>query len=155
MDNNSLHENSYPERDVTIFSGEEFNAPLNYRSIRNARNAMFFAAGAIVLNMIIIYSGNSDTELIWFDLLVWGLFVASFILLGIWTKSKPYTALVIAITLYGLFILLNAALDVSTIFKGIIMKVIIIVYLIKAINDAKEVQEYDKLFNENLLKNRS
>ncbi len=153
MENNLPAENSN-ERETSIFSGEEFSAPHNYQSIKHARNAMFFAAGALLLNMIIMYFTNQDTEMIWVDLLVWSLFVTAFILLGVWTNKKPYTAIVLAMILYAGFIILNAALDLSTIYKGIIMKIIVIVYLVKGINDAKEIQEYDKLFNKKLFENR-
>ncbi len=44
-------------------------------------------------------------------------------------------------------LVLNAYLDPSTIFKGILVKIIIIVFLIKGLNDAKEAQRMQDEFN--------
>jgi len=48
---------------------------------------------------------------------------------------------VCALVLYGLFIVLNAVIDPTTIYKGIILKIVIIVTLIKGLNDAREAQQ--------------
>jgi Ca2+/Na+ antiporter len=51
-----------------------------------------------------------------------------------------------ALILYTLFILLNAVIEPMTHLKGILFKIITYVFLIKAINDAKEAQEMQKTF---------
>ena len=42
--------------------------------------------------------------------------------------------------LYILLITLNAYFDISTLYKGLILKIIIIVFLVKGLGDAKEAQ---------------
>lgn len=154
MENNNVIENSSPEKNASIFTGEEFMTPREYTSIRHARNVMFFAAGTLVLNIIIMALQSGDAEYLWIDLTVWAVFVAGFTALGFYTKKKPYTAIILAIIVYAVFVLLNAALDITTLYKGLIAKIIIIFYLIKGINDAKEIQDHDKLFNKELFDNR-
>lgn len=147
--------NSTPETDPvnnteTIFTPEELSSSGYDKHIRQARNAIFFAAGILVVNLIILLSTVPDYyDYLWIDLLIWGLFIAGFIFLALWTKKKPYYAIIGALILYGLFIALNAWIDPSTIFKGIIFKIVIIVFLVKGINDAKDAQQMKEQLDSN------
>ena len=142
MENSNLSEETPEKNTETIFTEEEFSTKAYDKHIRQARNAIFIAAAILGINVIILAATVPDYyEYLWIDFLIWGAFIAGFILLGFWTKKKPYTAIVCALVLYGLFILLNAVIDISTIYKGIIMKVIIVVSLIKGLSDAREAQQ--------------
>jgi hypothetical protein len=46
----------------------------------------------------------------------------------------------------GVFILINAVIDPSTIVGGIIFKIAVIVFLFKALGDAKEAQQIKEQF---------
>ncbi len=141
MENSDLPEQSQEKNTETIFSGEEFSLQGYDKHIRQARNAIFIAAAVLTLNLIILaIMIPASYEYLWIDLCIWGAFIAGFVILGFWTKKKPYSAIVGALILYALFIILNAALDITTLYKGIILKVIIIVLLIKGLNDAREAQ---------------
>jgi len=105
--------------------------------IKNARTALFVTAALLFAGELIsaAISEIPFTFLFWIIILIQsGVFVA----LGFWTKTKPYaaiiTGLVFFILIWGLAIALSG-------FKGalggIIVKVIIIVYLAKAIGPAK------------------
>ena len=74
----------------------------------------------------------------------------SFIALGLWTKKKPYSAimtgLVVFIAYLVLVMVVNSLIEggegfLKALFGGIIVKVIILVNLILPIKDAKELQE--------------
>jgi hypothetical protein len=69
---------------------------------------------------------------------------AIFVALALWTKKKPYTAILLALIIYCLLILIYAISEPSSIAKGIILKVIIIVYLGRGLNNAKEAQQMQK-----------
>ena len=141
MENSNLPEETHEKNTETIFSEEEFNIRGYDKHIRQARNAIFIAAGILALNVIILAATVPDYyEYIWIDFLVWGAFIAGFIALGLWTKKKPYSAIMGALILYALFIILNAVIDINSIYKGIIFKIVIIVFLVKGINDAREAQ---------------
>ncbi len=125
----------------TIFTEEEFSLQRYDKHIRQARNCIFVVAGIVLLNLIILcFNFPSGYDYLWVDLSVYGLFIAGFVALGFWTKKKPYHAIIGALILYGLFIALNAYIDISSIWKGLIFKVFIIVYLFKGLSDAKEAQ---------------
>lgn len=142
MENSNLPEETPEKNTETIFTEEEFSTQAYDKHIRQARNAIFVAAGVLTLGLIILGIQVPDYyEYFWIDCIIWGAFIVGFILLGLWTKKKPYTAIVCALVLYGLFIILNAIADPTTIYKGIILKIVIIVSLVKGLNDAREAQQ--------------
>lgn len=139
-----------PENNTeTIFSGDEFKLQGYDKHIRQARNAIFVTAGILVLNLFILAATVPDSyDYLWIDFTIWGLFIAGFIALGIWTKKKPYYAIIGSLILYAVFIILNAVFDITTVYKGIIFKIIIIVLLIKGLNDAREAQQLKQQFED-------
>ncbi len=142
MENNETQQPGIEKNDASIFAEEDLSIGIYDKHIRQARNAIFIAAGILLINVLILANSlPSGYEYAWIDLGLWGVFIAGFIFLGFWTKKKPYYAIIGALILYGLFIALNAVLDITTIYKGIIMKIIIISLLIKGLNDAKAAQE--------------
>lgn len=142
MENNQSSSIDPQKKEESIFTGEDFSLQVYDKRIRQARNAIFIAAGVLGINLIILmFTVPEGYEYLWVDLSIWGIFILGFIALGFWTKKKPYYAIIGALVLYGLFITLNALLDISTLFKGIILKIIIISLLIKGLKDAKDAQE--------------
>jgi diacylglycerol kinase len=147
MENNQTEMQPASNEEESIFSPDEFSLQGYDKHIRQARNALFFVAGILVLNVIIFYfTLPPEYEYFWFDLALWGAFIVGFIFLGFYTKTKPYTAIVSALCLYAAFIIINAYIDISSLYKGILVKIIVIVMLVKGINDAKEAQEMQKNF---------
>jgi peptidoglycan/LPS O-acetylase OafA/YrhL len=141
MEDNKAPEQNADNNSETIFSGEEFSMQGYDKHIRQARTAIFVAAGVLAINLLILSFTVPDSyEYLWIDISIWGAFIAGFIILGIWTKKKPYTAIISALILYVVFIVLNALVDITTLYKGIILKVIIIVLLIKGLGDARQAQ---------------
>jgi prepilin signal peptidase PulO-like enzyme (type II secretory pathway) len=147
MNPSTTPETANSESTGTIFSSDEFSLQGYDKHIRQARNAIFAVAVLLTINLLMLVgSAPQGYEYLWMDIALWSVFIAGFIFLGFWTKKKPYYAIVGALCLYALFMMLNAALDISTLFKGILFKIIIVVLLVKGINDAKEAQELQKNF---------
>jgi ABC-type transport system involved in multi-copper enzyme maturation permease subunit len=148
MENNKEHQDeSAAENNVSIFTEEEFSTVGYDKHIRQARNAIFWVAGLLTVNVAMLFMREGEAyEYMWLDFLIYGGFIGAFIFLGFFTKKKPYTAIIMALILYTLFILLNAVIEPMTLLKGILFKIITYVFLIKAINDAKEAQEMQKTF---------
>lgn len=117
-------------------------------AVRKARNALFWTAGLVFLGEMIGMM-RADTG---FDAVVFGIAVVEagiFVGLALWTKKKPYTAVVTGLIAFiGIIILsvvANGMIDGSegvmkALVSGIIVKVIILVTLIKALSDAKALQ---------------
>lgn len=123
----------------------------NERSVRKARNALFWAGGLIFFwEMIAMFRTTGFDPLIFIIALVEG---GIFIALAFWTRKKPYSAILTGLAVFIAFIALSVVLNgmveggvgvLKALFSGIIVKVIILVNLILPIKDAKELQEARK-----------
>jgi hypothetical protein len=122
------------------------------RAVKKARNALFWAGGLYFFwEMIGMFRSETSFNLIWFIIAI--IEAGIFIALALWTKSKPYTAVLIGLVYFILLIILSAFASAveegsmgvfKALFGGIIVKVIIIVNLILPIKDAKALQEAKK-----------
>jgi len=122
------------------------------RTVRKARNALFWAAGLyFVGEMIGMARQESGFDLIWFIIAI--VEAGIFIGLALWTKSKPYIAVVTGLIYFVGLIILTAfvmAIEegpigvVKALFSGIIVKVAILINLIVPLKDAKALQEARK-----------
>lgn len=147
MENKPATNESGEQQQETIFSEQEFSMEGYDKHIRQARNAIFFVAGVMLLNLVILIATIPEGyEYLWLDIAIWGAFILAFIFLGFYCNNKPYNAIIAALILYGIFIALNAYIDVHTIYKGIIFKAIVIIFLLKGLKDAKEAQEMKQHF---------
>ena len=112
--------------------------------IKKARNTLFFTAALFFISELIL-GAVADAEFtpLFFAIIIIqsGIFVA----LAFWTKRKPYAAILIGLIyfllLWGLSIVLYGA---EAAYKGIIVKIIIITFLVKAIKPAKAWEEAKK-----------
>ncbi len=112
--------------------------------IKKARTTLFVTA-ALVFAGELIAAGIAGIELtpllIGIALIEAGIFVA----LGFWTKTKPYAAIVTGLII---FILMWVAAIATTggkaAYSGIVVRIIIIGYLIRAMKPAKAWEETKK-----------
>jgi hypothetical protein len=117
----------------------------NYEpGIKKARNALYVAAFIYLLGEVvsILVAGYEFTPLaIVIILAEVGILVA----LALWTKTKPYAAIIVGIIVMILywagFIVLNG---VENAWKGILFRVIILVLLFNALKPAKAWEEAQK-----------
>jgi len=152
MENNTPSADTSQNNTESIFSGEEFSLQGYDKHIRQARNAIFTAAIILLINLVVLgFTVSDDYQYFWIDMIIWGLFILGFVGLGLWTKKKPYYAIIGALILYSAFIILNAVLDISTLWKGIILKIVIIVLLVKGLSDAKNAQEMKEQIGQYIL----
>jgi hypothetical protein len=117
--------------------------------VKKARNALFWAAGLILLGEIIGYA-RSGAEVEPIGISIIAVIVGTFIGLALWTKTKPYTAIVSGLIAFILYILLIAIINgyvegalgvLKGLFGGFIVKILIFVALIRPLSDAKELQK--------------
>lgn len=117
--------------------------------IRKVRNALYWTAALVFAGeMIAMFAsiGSFNRYVFIVALFEAGIFVA----LALWTKKKPYTAIVSGLVAFIGILILSAAIStyadggigfLKAIFSGFIVKIIILVNLIKALNDAKALQD--------------
>ncbi len=114
--------------------GKSREAP---KLIKQARNTLFFVAGITFLYGIIIFFAQDDTA----TFIAAAIMTIIYLILGFWSQQKPLIALVLGLLLYLTNIVLSAIIEPETIHKGIIIKVIVIVFLIKGINSALHLRK--------------
>jgi hypothetical protein len=142
MEENKLEEIKPEDNTQTIFTTDDFAMDGYDKHIRQARNACFLSAALLLVNAIILFSKYPlDLSFMWLDYLLWSIYIGGFIFCGVWTKKKPYYAIIGALCVFALFIIVNAIIDPSTLIGGVIFKIAIAITLIKGLNDAKEAQQ--------------
>lgn len=112
--------------------------------IKKARTALFVTAALLLIGEVITVSA-AGVE--WTPLLIGivAVEVGIFIALAIWTKTQPYTAIVLGLVVFILYWILGIVLNgPEAAVKGIVVKIIIIVNLVQAIKPAKAWQDMKK-----------
>jgi heme A synthase len=135
--------NNSSETQESIFDELELAKQGYDKHVRNARNAIFVVAGVqLVFGIITVLMSreNEDSLALIISLCIIVLIALVFLALGFWTKKKPYSAILIALIFYGILLLTDAIYEPTTIFKGILMKIFIIVYLVRGLNEARDAQ---------------
>ena len=106
------------------------------KAAKKGTTTLFVLSGLIFIGNVVFYAITKELAY-----LIAGIIVpVLFILLAFWSKTKPFTALVVAIVFYVTIILADAFADPATIYKGIIVKIIVITSLVRSIRSAREAQ---------------
>lgn len=121
--------------DVYDDSMEGYDKP-----IKRARILLFVIAGLQLLGIFTAVDFPEPRKWITIGLFVF--LAVIFATLAIWTKKKPYTAIVTALSIYAALHVLAAIIEPASIFQGVIVKVIAFVLLITALKNAKEIQQW-------------
>lgn len=122
-------------------------------AVKKARNALFIVAGLVFIREIIgMYSGvdgGFDITIFLIALLEAGVFVA----LGFWTHKRPYAAIAGGLAAFIGILLLSAVLNgyldgpgaaFRALSGGVIIKIFVMVTLIRALRDARELEHFKK-----------
>ncbi len=128
------------EQQATIFNEEELLNSGYDKHIRRARNVLFVVAGIQFFFMLVSLLITQES----IDLFSIGIVVFTtslFIGLGLWTRKKPFTAILIGLIFYCLLVLVDLVFEPVSVFRGLIFKIIVIVYLAKGLTDARQAQQ--------------
>jgi len=147
METNIDH-NQDPENQPSIFEGiGDIDRYAYEAGIRKARNALFIAGAIMFVVDVIATLIQRDliTEtymwtVIGIDALILGIFIG----LGLWTKKKPYTAIIIGLVIFCLIQIMAMIGDPSNIYKGIIVKIAVVAALISGIKNARKLQNLNR-----------
>ena len=112
--------------------------------IKKARNALFATAGLLLLGEIVTAS-ISNIPLTPLATGIIAVEVGVFIVLALWTKSKPYSAIIAGIVFFILlWVLAIAVVGGRAAYSGIILRVIILSILISALKPARAWEDLKK-----------
>jgi hypothetical protein len=131
-------------QEESIFNEADFNMQGYDKHIRNARIMLFIIAGLQLLSILL--EGPLPDEVLYIVIAIQSFIAAVFVGLAFWTKKKPYVALLTALIFYLTVFIIFGILDPSNFYRGIIMKVVVVVLLIQGIRNGKEAEELKKTF---------
>ena len=117
------------------------------RKTKNAQTTLFVLAGLFFVIGVIYYLINMDSDLAFVAMITNLILAAIFLALGGWSKNKPVVSLISGLVLYVIVQLLSMIDDPANIARGAIVKVIVIVYLVKGLQSAMEVEKIKKEHN--------
>ena len=117
------------------------------KKVKTATNSLYWIAAVLTLSTIITYFMIKDEIDVFAVLITNAILIAAFLAFGVWSKTKPAAALISGLSLYAIIHILNAVAEPTSLFQGILVKVLIIVYLIKGIIAVLEVDKIKKELN--------
>jgi hypothetical protein len=124
-----------------------YELSLFQKKIRSARNTLYVLASLFVLSGIFFYSTSEEyanpLALLITFLVIAGIYVG----LAVWTKKQPLPAIVSGLLLFVILQLVSVIEDPSYLFKGIIIKIVVVVYLVKGIRAATGARDLVKAHN--------
>lgn len=100
--------------------------------IRQARTILFVIAGITFVYGIFLFYSLDDIG----TLIAAAVMASVYVILGYWSQQKPLVALVLALLVYSTNMVINAIAEPDSLFRGLILKGIIIYFLAKGINSA-------------------
>lgn len=120
---------------------DEAEASVLLERVRKARTALLIVAVFQVLGTVVMLAmGNVDQVVAG----VMGAIAAVFFGLAFWAGSNPFAAAVVGLVVFLSVHLADAVVDPQQIYKGIILKVIVVVILVKAIRDGLAYRAFRK-----------
>jgi hypothetical protein len=117
------------------------------KKIRSATTTLYVLAGLSFVSGIVIYSINKEEIRANFNLIIFMVMAVLYVGLAIWCKNKPVAAIISGLVLYIGFQIILAFDDPMNLVRGIIWKILIIVYLLKGMKSAFDAQKIRKELN--------
>lgn len=107
------------------------------RLIRKARNTLFAIAALNLLVGLFYFFAQDDIATCIISIVL----AIAYVVLGFWSQQKPLIALVLGLFVYLMTIAINAIVLPASIFSGLLIKIIVILFLAKGINSALHLKK--------------
>lgn len=131
----------------TIFSNFVDTAPYE-KSLNNARIWLYVIAGIQTISAIVEYSTIDDKQVASIAGLIDICVAALFFGLALWSKKQPVAAFIIALVIYVAFGIGMLILNPSNLSVFYIIKVLVVIALVKAINSANTIKKLKESMGE-------
>lgn len=137
-------EQQTPPAEESIFNEADYSMEGYDKHVRHARIALYVLAALTFCSIALMTPVNSPERWISVGFVV---FVALiFFVLGLWSKKRPFTAILTALILFVGLQVLNGILDPSSLLQGWYVKIAVTLFLILGLRNAKEIQDRRKAF---------
>ena len=138
-DNKKIAEDSI----VDFIDDEEYyETRRNKQQIENATWAMYIFAAISSISYIFYLLMNTES-FDWVNFILNIALIAVYFCLGAYSSQKPYTAFIALFCVFGFVFLLGIMASQFSL-RGIILKIILVVYISMRLEAAKKVQDYEK-----------
>jgi hypothetical protein len=138
---------SEPSQEPSLFDESDFQSQHHQKHIRQARMTIFVVAGIqLFFGMVSAFQFGGNTG--WFVFGITAFIALLFFALGIWTRKKPFTAILIALILYSSLLITDLIMQPITIVKGILLKILIIIFLVRGLKKAREAERWASAFRQ-------
>ena len=138
-DNKKIAEDSI----VDFIDDEEYyETRRNKQQIENATWAMYIFAAISSISYIFYLLMNTES-VDWVNFILNIALIAVYFCLGAYSSQKPYTAFIALFCVFGFVFLLDIMASQFSL-RGIILKIILVVYISMRLEAAKKVQDYEK-----------
>ncbi|MCC6289146.1 MAG: hypothetical protein IT249_14795 [Chitinophagaceae bacterium] len=117
----------------------EISKPYMDINTNKIRNVLLDAMCLIIIAEII--SVLASNQFSWKVTIVTILAVAAFALLAVIAKKAPYSSLLSALVVFIILSIVSAAIKPTYLGGSIIVKIFILIYLVRAIHDARELSK--------------
>jgi hypothetical protein len=106
--------------------------------IKSSKYIMFGLAGLFLIVGLVLGFGADD-----FEGMIINIFCCIvYLILAAWCTKNPFGATLTALIIYATLMIVNAFVEPTSLYSGIILKIIIISALVKGIRSAQEAQKY-------------
>ena len=138
-DNKKIAEDSI----VDFIDDEEYyETRRNKQQIENATWAMYIFSSISSISYIFYLLMNTES-FDWVNFILNIALIAVYFCLGAYSSQKPYTAFIALFCVFGFVFLLDIMASQFSL-RGIILKIILVVYISMRLEAAKKVQDYEK-----------
>ncbi len=137
-------EQQTPPAEESIFNEADYSMEGYDKHVRNARVTLYIVAGLSLLSILLLPAMEDTAKYIAIGLVVF--IAALYVALGLWSKKKPFTAILIGLIFFIVLQVLNAIADPSTLWQGWYIKIAVPLFLILGLRNAKEIQDRKKAF---------
>lgn len=139
-------EQQNPPVEESIFNEADYSMEGYDKHVRHARITLYVLAGFFLLTIFIFIP--IDTPAKWATVGVMVLFAIVFVILGLWSRNKPYPAILTALIIFVALQTLNVILEPATLLQAWYIKIAVILFLIMGLRNAKEIRDRKKAFGE-------
>jgi hypothetical protein len=115
------------------------------KSMKNARIWLYVISGFQFAVGIYEYNIVPDPTLAWIAFGIDAALALVFLGLALWSRKKPVPAFTLALSIYVIVQVGMMILDTSTIAKGLLIKILVVIALVKAHRDARKYEALKNL----------
>ena len=135
-----------PAEEESIFDMSEYDMRGYDKHIRNARIVLYLLAGFQVLALAGLQSGMEElAKIITIGLTI--ALAAFFVGCALYSKKKPVLSITAALIVYSILLVFDIILNTMSIIGfGLIIKAVIVIFLVRGVQNAREIERVRKTF---------